>query len=406
MYCPDEGSCQISNQVRAQLMVVSPHSFHSSNSLNYPNATKPIQNSFKCMQINLRHAKAAAASLSVVTLENNLDIILIQEPYACNASSSTLVDIPLGYVAFHSLDRDHAYGAAIFIKTSLAISCRAVSRCLSNRFAAVDLHMCGRTFRFISMYVRPSCLHSSAEFRSAFHSLLSPLTVIGVDSNAKNSLWNSVCSDKKGVEFEGILLESKLNILNRQRCELDFIPGGTSFLDITLGTDDIVLPRWFFPAIPSLSDHPYIYFEILRSCQFNRARPARFSTTKLPLPILFLSSLPQLIKLRKIMRFHVQGICLGGAQNYVRCATKPGWHLNCGQLLKHLSIVAVIRAAKPTTKENCSMLRAVRGSICAQPILPAQKYSRPSNFFLANPTVLPFLPSSQSMARQSRIPKK
>ena len=46
------------------------------------------------MQINLRHAKAAAASLSVVILENNLDIILIQEPYACNASSPTLVDIP------------------------------------------------------------------------------------------------------------------------------------------------------------------------------------------------------------------------------------------------------------------------------------------------------------------------
>jgi hypothetical protein len=106
--------------------------------------------------------------------------------------------------------------------------------------------------------------------------------VIGVDSNAKNSLWNSVCSDKKGVELEGILLESKLNILNRQRWELDFIPGGTSFLDITLGTDDIVSPRWFFPSIPSLSDHPYIYFEILRSCQFHRARPARFSTTKLP----------------------------------------------------------------------------------------------------------------------------
>jgi hypothetical protein len=63
---------------------------------------------------------------------------------------------------------------------------------------------------------------------------------------------------KKGVELEGILLESNLNILNRQRCELDFIPGGTSFLYITLGTDDIVSPRWFFPAILSLSDHPYI----------------------------------------------------------------------------------------------------------------------------------------------------
>jgi hypothetical protein len=93
-----------------------------------------------------------------------------------------------------------------------------------------------KIFRFISMYVRPSCVASSAKFRSVFHSLLSPLTVIGVDSNAKSRLWNSAFSDRKGVEFEGILLEYGLNVLNRNRNELDFVPSGTSFLDITLTT--------------------------------------------------------------------------------------------------------------------------------------------------------------------------
>ncbi|KZS06539.1 Uncharacterized protein APZ42_029976, partial [Daphnia magna] len=38
----------------------------------------------------------------------------------------------------------------------------------------------------------------------------------------------------------------------------------TSFLDITLVTDNVLVSRWFFPNLPSHSDHPYIFFEIAR----------------------------------------------------------------------------------------------------------------------------------------------
>ncbi|KZS05369.1 Uncharacterized protein APZ42_031464 [Daphnia magna] len=258
-----------------------------------PTVSSAPASNFKCMQVNLRHAKAASASLAEVVLENNLDIILIQEPYARNFDSPTLVDIPPGYVAFHSLDREHAYGAVILVRLSLAVSCRAVSRSSLNHVAAVDLHSCGKTFRFISMYVRPSCHDSSNVFRSVFRSLLTPLTVIGVDSNAKSSLWNSVTTDRKGMDLEEILLVFKLNVLNRNRNDLDFLPSGTSFLDITLGTDDIVSPRWFFPTIPSLSDHPFIYFEIMRSTQ-----PCPAQILKAPSP-----KLPHISKLDKRIQF-------------------------------------------------------------------------------------------------------
>lgn len=105
------------------------------------------------MQVNLRPAKVAAASLAEIVLENNLDIILIQEPHARNFDSPILVDIPPGYVAFHSLDQDHAYGAVILVRLSLAVSCHAVSRRSLYHVAVVDLHSCGKTFPFISMYV-------------------------------------------------------------------------------------------------------------------------------------------------------------------------------------------------------------------------------------------------------------
>ena len=51
-------------------------------------------------------------------------------------------------------------------------------------------------------------------------------------------------------------------VLNRSRGSLDFVPGGTSFLDITLTSERVVAPCWFYPSIPSLSDHPYINFEV------------------------------------------------------------------------------------------------------------------------------------------------
>lgn len=77
-------------------------------------------NNFRCLQVNLRQSKTAAAALSQIILENNLDIILIQEPYARHVNPTVLADIPNGSVAFHPLDHDHAFGAAIWSIPSLS----------------------------------------------------------------------------------------------------------------------------------------------------------------------------------------------------------------------------------------------------------------------------------------------
>ncbi|KAK4013612.1 hypothetical protein OUZ56_026165 [Daphnia magna] len=99
----------------------------------------------------------------------------------------------------------------------------------------------------------------------------------GLRTNAKSSLWNSVTTDRKEMDLEEILLV------------------GTSFLDITLGTDDIVTPHWFFPTFPSLSDHPFIYYEIMRATSPCSARLLKAPSPKLPnitkLDVLHLRSL-------------------------------------------------------------------------------------------------------------------
>ena len=53
-----------------------------------------------------------------------------------------------------------------------------------------------------------------------------------------------------------------MNIVNRPREDLPFIPGGTTFDDVTLAGDLTRISRWMYLAMPSLSDHPYIYLEV------------------------------------------------------------------------------------------------------------------------------------------------
>jgi hypothetical protein len=80
--------------------------------------------------------------------------------------------------------------------------------------------------------------------------------------NARNLLWNSRGSDSSGNDLKALSIQHKLNIVNRPREDLPFIPGGTTFDDVTLAGDLTRISRWMYLAMPSLSDHPYIYLEV------------------------------------------------------------------------------------------------------------------------------------------------
>jgi hypothetical protein len=73
-----------------------------------------------------------------------------------------------------------------------------------------------------------------------------------------------------------VISDNCLQILNQPLDQLAFVPAGTSFLDLTLAGSSVKASRWFFPSIPSMSDHPYIYFEIdHRSNSSNHFKSAR-----------------------------------------------------------------------------------------------------------------------------------
>ena len=216
----------------------------------------------KCIQINLRHSKFASAALAQVLLDLNIDVALIQEPYAYSATTPVLANVPSGFSSFHKLTDDHAYGTAILVRDSFSQSSTLAPTDPPNLSTCVRVSTRSGSLCLCSAYLRPSLTDFSHTASAILDSFATPLSIIGTVSNAKNPLWNSCGSDSRGRELEDLITRHKLNIANRPRADLDFVPKGTSFVDITLAGDKIVVSRWLYLAFPSLSDHPYIYFEV------------------------------------------------------------------------------------------------------------------------------------------------
>ena len=77
-----------------------------------------------------------------------------------------------------------------------------------------------------------------------------------------NKLWNSSCTDEKGRELETFILNNNLNITNINKSKLDYIPQRTSKVDVTLNGDKVKILNWKYLNVESLSDHPYIFYEL------------------------------------------------------------------------------------------------------------------------------------------------
>lgn len=248
-------------------------------------ATSAFRNSFsplKCLQINLRHCKIASANLAQIILDLNIDLVLIQEPYAEQSKNPTPANIPPGYTSVHSLSMDHAYGAVILIKLHLFSEGRVKHTKLDNSATMIELITTEGTLYFFSIYARPS-LDSPVSLLAKVlnHSKsLASRSIVAIDANSKNSLWNSATTDRKGKDLESFILSRRLTVANKNKSALDFIPPKTSFVDLTLVGDCVKVKRWMFLSFETFSDHPYIYFEIL--CKSPVNAPTVRAVPKLP----------------------------------------------------------------------------------------------------------------------------
>ena len=215
----------------------------------------------RCIKINLRHS--ISATLHLIKLMNDLDIdvALIQEPYANkNIFNNNVIHLPYFpeiYTIHHNLNTEHVYGAAVVTKkVHLAKNITAPS---SNHFAGINLTK-HNSLSLFSIYYRPT---------QPLDTILKPLeahkdlnnTIFCLDSKAKNKMWNSSNTDGKGSELENFIEKNNLNVINKPS-KLTYIPKHTSMIDVTIAGDKPKVKSWEYLKDDSLSDHPYIYFEI------------------------------------------------------------------------------------------------------------------------------------------------
>lgn len=124
----------------------------------------PLPSPLKCIQINLRHSKTASASLAQVMLDLDIDIALVQEPYASGTFPPVVNNAPPGFSSFHQLSELHAYGSCILVRDSVSKTGKLTTKHLSNHVACIDLQTSTGPLRFVSVYLRPSItdFHSTA----------------------------------------------------------------------------------------------------------------------------------------------------------------------------------------------------------------------------------------------------
>ncbi len=232
----------------------------------------------RCVQINLHHSRTAALHLSQLILDLNVDVVLLQEPYAARSSDGAyyVKYVPTGYSQYHSLDKDHAYGAAVLVKSSLGAT--VCGQGAQNAVAGVRIDSSPSPLYLFSIYCRFSLPSSAAFIQTLFDVLPEGVkrdSVFAIDCNGRNKLWNSSVTDRKGSEVESLMLAASLTVANLELSALDHVPRGTGFVDITALGDGARVEFWHFPNIPSLSDHPYIMF---------RAAPSRMGRVPAPAP--------------------------------------------------------------------------------------------------------------------------
>ena len=151
--------------------------------------TQLFSTTLNCYQINLKHSRVAALNLAQLIIDLNLDIILIQEPYASKTLDSMyeLKHIPAGYSSFHNLTADHAYGAAILAKSSL----NAKITDIGNDNCCFGIQV-SQKLLFISLYCRPSLNSIPSFFTAIIDSIparFRSYSIIGCDINFKNKIW-------------------------------------------------------------------------------------------------------------------------------------------------------------------------------------------------------------------------
>ena len=221
----------------------------------------------KVYQINLHKCKGAQANLiNQLGPEVMKDsIFLIQEPHWHKNSPTSLSRSKFQVFNGSGLLYKEWPRAIVIATKDLKIS--GIESLSSRDMTVVTLNLQGKEVLVCSSYQDITFQDSTYNINNCMEYARKNKKeiIIGTDSNRHSQLWSSKSTNKRGEDFENLIAQYGLTVVNRGNAYTYECPTGKSIIDITLATVQISenIKNWKVKQDDFLSDHKMIFYEIL-----------------------------------------------------------------------------------------------------------------------------------------------
>lgn len=222
----------------------------------------------RVVQLNCMRSKAVMADLGQMMLEEQIDVALLQEPYAYHE----LRGLPAQYSGFVSLNNPNTANTAIAVRKSLQPM--QVHSASEQWGSCCSINWCGRNIFVASVYCKwdgdmVEHVNVIERFRRAANG--EPF-IVGLDANATNALWYSKPNrshdgrlQERGEVLADYVIDARLQTLNLPSVHFTYVGTGrrlaTSDVDATFvnaSWADAFESSWELRTDRTTSDHNLI----------------------------------------------------------------------------------------------------------------------------------------------------
>lgn len=216
------------------------------------------------VQLNCNNSRMVTQELIRHLNEHNINIALIQEPYAIRDDVNFKIPLTSGY---RTIFRPSIKPKAAIIVDNLCSNVTFFPQLSTDHLTLISLEFGKKQIFLLSAYIPPnSDLHVVLP---NFHNILrftqNKTLIIGGDFNCRSELWFDKRNSARSNLLEEFILQNNLDIANQPGNPPTFnSTNGQSFIDLTLSSnmDPFCLTNWETKENITSSDHNLIQMRI------------------------------------------------------------------------------------------------------------------------------------------------
>ena len=215
----------------------------------------------RCIQLNLRHSRAATSNLMKMVTENDTDILFIQQPYTIQGK---LIGIPTKYRKYTAGEGRHR---AAVVVTNNQLDATLLQQLSDEDMVAVEVIKGPTKIIAVSMYFdrERQIEHDLRKMDLVINHANDTGVLIAADSNARSTSWHDIQANTRGKLLEEFIMSKQLYIMNEDSCYTTFRNRlGSSNIDLALINSQLLdsFSGWEISDQDSVSDHIIIKYTI------------------------------------------------------------------------------------------------------------------------------------------------